>query len=64
MTFSGGSCVKEEEGFFSDLLSKAVYPNGIKHDECRCLNMGTFALYFTILHSFYPLMYPQLTESV
>ena len=63
MTFSGGSHAKEE-GFFSILLSKAVYPNGIKYDECRSLNMGKFALNFTILLSFYPLLYSQLTESV
>ena len=48
MTFSGGSRAKEE-GFFSILLSKALYPNGIKCDECRSLNMGTVALCFIML---------------
>lgn len=54
----------KKKDFFSLLLSKAVYPNGIKYDECRSLNMGKFDLNFNILLSFYPLMYSQLTESI
>ena len=54
----------KKKDFFSIMLSRAVYPNGIKYNQCRSLNMGKFALYFIILLSFNPLMYPQLTESV